>query len=941
MAYTQQAGPLVGTGAIGGARQGASIALSADGNTLAVGGYNDNGGIGAIWIYTRSGSSWTPQAGPIIGTGAVPTSGAVYQGYTNSVALSADGNTLAFGGYQDNSSIGAVWIWTRSGGTWTQQGTKLSSTNYTLGTFNQVGQGSSVALSNDGNTLAVGGFWNNTNVGAAWIWTRTGGVWTEQASQLAGTGSSGQSFQGGAIALSSDGNTLAVGGANDDNSNGAVWIWTRSGGTWTQQGTKLYGTGTVTFSQQGASVALSSDSNTLAVGGPQDNSGVGATWIWTRSGGTWTQQGPKLVSNDSASNQLQGVGVALKDDGNLVAIGGSGFVDGSTVTGATWIWTRSGGTWTQQGSPLIGSGVTGILGAQGSSLALSDDGNTVAIGGPYDGFDGSQFFGAAWVFTYSADPTTTTTTSTSTTTAAPTSTTTSTSTTSTSTSTTSTSTSTTSTTTLGPSKKQFTLTNTGTGLVTLQSMNFNDPVGIGHTANLSNLGGSSTETGNAILFYPFSPNSVKTFTVDYNNAGAGAGTFSGNIVIGGSNGTTAIIDSTIIIIGPPTSTTTSTSTSTTTLPPTSTTTLPPTSTTTSTSTSTTTTAPTSTTTSTSTTSTSTTTTIAPTTTSTTTSTSTSTTTAAPTTTTTTTAAPLGPVKAMFGFGVSGGTYSGSYMTSGTYYNTITFVSSTGAYVSESSGSGTIRAQLAAGRYGGDKVIFGFGRLDGYPALNTISKFDNLGNYVSESSGSGRARGGISAATYGGDKVIFGYGTTINDYTNAITKFDNLGNYVSEDTGASRIRSQAAAATYGGDKAIFGFGEQGPPLRTIVLFNNLGNVTSEILSQAGATARYALAAAGYGNDKVIFGYGSTFSGVSNTISLFSNTGAFVSESTSVGTARQGLAAATYGGDKAMFGFGFTTSYVNITSSFSNLGAYVGESSGVGTARAGLGASNYGS
>ena len=121
--FTQQGGKLVGTGAVGAADQGYSIALSSDGNTAVVGGPGDNANAGAAWVYTRSGGVWTQQGAKLVGTGAV---GAAEQGY--SVALSADGNTAIVGGETDNGNAGVAWVYTRSGGVWTQQGAKLVGT---------------------------------------------------------------------------------------------------------------------------------------------------------------------------------------------------------------------------------------------------------------------------------------------------------------------------------------------------------------------------------------------------------------------------------------------------------------------------------------------------------------------------------------------------------------------------------------------------------------------------------------------------------------------------------------------------------------------------------------------------------------------------------------------------------------------------------------------
>jgi hypothetical protein len=73
----------------------------------------------------------------------------------------------------------------------------------------------------------------------------------------------------------------------------------------TQQGPKLVGAGPIGNAYQGSSVALSGDGNTAIVGGPQDNSQAGAAWVYTRSGGIWTQQGSKLVGTGAVGIHVQ------------------------------------------------------------------------------------------------------------------------------------------------------------------------------------------------------------------------------------------------------------------------------------------------------------------------------------------------------------------------------------------------------------------------------------------------------------------------------------------------------------------------------------------------------------------------------------------------------------------------------------------------------------
>src|SRR5262245_58502035 len=134
----------------------------------------------------------------------------------------------------------------------------------------------------------------------------------QQGPKLVGTGSSGgDSQQGRGVAISSDGNTAIVGGPHDNDNIGAAWIFVRSGTTWTQQGSKLIGTGASGMSSQGLAVAISADGSTALIGGLTDNSDLGAAWVFTRTGTTWSQQGLKLVGTGAVGAANQGSAVAL------------------------------------------------------------------------------------------------------------------------------------------------------------------------------------------------------------------------------------------------------------------------------------------------------------------------------------------------------------------------------------------------------------------------------------------------------------------------------------------------------------------------------------------------------------------------------------------------------------------------------------------------------
>ena len=333
-------------------------------------------------------AQFTQQGPKLVGTGAVATSGLDYQGY--GVALSADGNTAIVGGPLDNAGLGAVWFYTRTGGVWAQQGAKMVG----AGAVGNANQGWSVALSGDGNTAIVGGIRDNAELGAAWVFIRSAGAWSQQGDKLVGTGATGTAFQGTSVALSADGNTAIVGGFRDNGDFGAAWVFVRDGGgVWSQQGAKLVGTGAIGNANQGWSVALSADGNTAIVGGSSDNGGAGATWLFTRNGTTWTQQGNKLVGTGATGGAGQGEGVALSADGNTAIVGGP--TDNANL-GAMWIFTRAGTVWAQQGNKLVGTNAVATSGQvyQGQSVALSADGTTAIVGGPFDNAN----LGAAWVF---------------------------------------------------------------------------------------------------------------------------------------------------------------------------------------------------------------------------------------------------------------------------------------------------------------------------------------------------------------------------------------------------------------------------------------------------------------------------------------------------------------------------------------------------------------
>ena len=396
--FVERGPKLVGTGEVGtiGNGQGKfgfSVALSADGRTALVGGYADDGGRGAVWVFTRSGATWKQE-----GAKLTVKTGIAFSEFGYSVALSADGNTALIGGPKYEGTSGAAWVFTRSGTTWTQRaelhGNPFDKDPYTL-TPNDDGFGASVALSADGTTALVGGNTHDENVGEAFVFRGVGSRWVREGKPLTGSGGIGAPGFGTSVALSGNGQTAVVGGSNDNQAAGAVWVFVRSGTTWREESSKLTASGESKFGFFGCSVALSSDGDTLLVGACSNSANQGAAWLFTRTGSTW-RQGPKLTAEGGSQRGLFGLSVALSSNGATALIGGPGSDRGD---GGAWVFSRSTSTWLQQGSKLTASREVGA-GSFGYSVALSSDAQTALIGAPGDNHNK----GGAWPETRRPNP---------------------------------------------------------------------------------------------------------------------------------------------------------------------------------------------------------------------------------------------------------------------------------------------------------------------------------------------------------------------------------------------------------------------------------------------------------------------------------------------------------------------------------------------------------
>ena len=317
-----------------------------------------------------------PSAGTCQQAELIAPHGAASDYFGISVAIS--GSTAVVGAYGRNSYTGAVYVFVRHGRTWFRRA-ELTAADGAAGD----GFGISVAIS--GSTVVVGALWK-ANDGAVYVFVRSGRTWSQQAELAAPDGDAENAF-GWSVAIS--GSTVVVGNGDNPNS-GAVYVFVRSGTNWSQQA-QLTADGS-TDDWFGYSVAISG--STAVVGAVQGSAstpapGSGVVYAFVRSGTTWSQQA-ELTAADSNVNDAFGWSVAISRSTMVVGAIGTNSATGALYVGAAYVFVRAGKTWSQQAELTAPEGAA--YDNFGDSVAIS--GSTVVVGA----FGRNSFTGAAYVF---------------------------------------------------------------------------------------------------------------------------------------------------------------------------------------------------------------------------------------------------------------------------------------------------------------------------------------------------------------------------------------------------------------------------------------------------------------------------------------------------------------------------------------------------------------
>ena len=336
--------------------------LSGDGLYLIAGSMYAASGAGKAYIFFYNGSSWSQQLNV---TGPDGASGTPYFGGT--VAIDGDGDVAVIGQHRYDSYTGAAWVYTRSGTTW----------NYSQG----------IGVSKDGTYIIIGARQEDTgasNAGSAYIYTGSAASWTEQAIIRSPAATASDDF-GTSVHINSDGTYAIIGakGAGAGTNRGAAYIYTRSGSTWSLQATLTASDG-ADHDNFGSYVKISGDGSYAVCNARYDDDNYdssGSVYVFVRSGSSWSQQQKINLGAGGAIYNYFGSTLDMNEAGDLIVVG-SGGLDTNQI-GKARIYKRTGTTWalvktigaSDDADTTGASAITGFA----SKVGMSGNGNVVAV----------------------------------------------------------------------------------------------------------------------------------------------------------------------------------------------------------------------------------------------------------------------------------------------------------------------------------------------------------------------------------------------------------------------------------------------------------------------------------------------------------------------------------------------------------------------------------
>jgi len=356
------------------------ISVSIDGEYAIMGAYGDDSYRGSAYIFKRSGTIWTQEAKLVAadGTDNDQFGRSVYikGDYAIIGAVNDDGNGVTYSG--------SAYIFRRSGTTWSKEAKIFASDGTEFDLFG-------ISVSMDGDYAIVGASFDDENgdfSGSVYIFKRSGTTWSQETKLLASDGEAEDRF-GASVCIKGD--YVFVGASRGNNKNnidsGTVYVYKHSGTTWILE-TKLLASDGDSLDKFGASASIDGDYFIVGAPGDDDNGNhSGSVYIFERDESSWMEI-TKLLASDGAAEDWFGFSVSIYDNYAIV-----GALYDDTQRGSAYVFKHSGTTWSQDAKLLASDGEAED--SFGCSVSISGD---YAIVGALRGDNDVVESGSAYVF---------------------------------------------------------------------------------------------------------------------------------------------------------------------------------------------------------------------------------------------------------------------------------------------------------------------------------------------------------------------------------------------------------------------------------------------------------------------------------------------------------------------------------------------------------------
>lgn len=366
---------------------GAAIDVTPDGRTALIGA-NDGGTAASPGTYMPGAAYFFSSYATAAGKKLTPIDPPVDGRFGSPLALADNGTTAVIGApaatVDGKYFQGVAYIFSNNNGGWSQQARLLDPEGKAETFF-----GCAADIADNGNTVLVGSCSNphmNQTIGSVSVFVRENGNWRLQKKIRGNDTQADDAFPSG-VALAGDGNTALVGAfmatINGKNDQGAAYVFVRSGDQWTQQQKLTAGDG-AQWDAFGNDVDLANDGNTAMIG--DSRKGYGAAYVFTRSGGVWSQQAKLTAADPDPYYSHFASSLVLANSGNIAVI---------TDYECARLFVRNGTSWKEQ-EKLTTKDPEAY--GFGQVLALADDGRTVLVGAPSATVAGNSDQGAVYVF---------------------------------------------------------------------------------------------------------------------------------------------------------------------------------------------------------------------------------------------------------------------------------------------------------------------------------------------------------------------------------------------------------------------------------------------------------------------------------------------------------------------------------------------------------------